>query len=1065
MLERLVEYVLASKLRSILLNFDRDSFSLWLWQGRVVLRNLLINPLICEVLDLPLELTYGKVEKVDLMIPWRALSTEPVEVRIEGVAVVLRSTRKDQWTINRDKILKTLRDKVDFEDGRLRIKDAKSTDTSYSRLTERVIRNLQVEVRNVHIRLESEDCHCCLGLVSELIACGPPAVVSDSEGFTKELTVGVVYFYTQTKDFSPLHSDQISEEKALDDLTCRFLCGEESDSVICPFSLQAELGRLGDKFTLKVSIPTLDLHLTQAQYQGISRVMKLICEFNEFQVEGKEEIRNDFRRYLEERMEETPLKVRFKAIRSGMKAGKSGLNADSQTLYDAIISTTSEEELGSWLLELNGERAQQPSRFASITSWFTGNRALDPEPPPSPDYSDISLLELEVNLAHFQVTLQGLRTTCSEYIYRLDIEGKDLGWLYVQQAKHRRFAVHLCGLEVRFQDPVSLNRLPLVQFSGEKKGQEQVFLTVNQSIGVRVSTTIALEIAGGRLLISMNIVNQLQSFFSLPPDSPSSLPPSSPSPSFTHLQHLWEETSLDLQLHPWDLVLLTDETRPSPHLILSLGLLTVTKLSNFVREDTSLIITQETIEITLATCNLVLVALSQIPVSLFALSKPSRVSGKVDTDSFDRFYVSFSLPETEIHLSKPSIDRLKSLFSLYFPSNPTLSPYIETHKKQLLSKFSSHKHTGLVYRHFHLTWQTYFCILTNGYLYFFQHPEDLEAKMYFLVEECEIRDPVSERLVGEMEELQPFEEIPPYQILLIAKNRERSCRLGFESLEKYKKWTFELSKSHNLHSFPPQIASKALSYPSISLEFVLPNFEFTFEIGESPPFRPISLTLNTAEIQVSMKKEEINMSFTGKVGLMGGNKALLREFREILAPISPLTLKIDYKTSEDQELKVNFETEKLELYWNHDTISCLITEFSPKKQPNLPSNSPSIPIFLTFSVKSLIFTLNNEPVQFTFSEIHLQNLNFHLNPSEIALNLSSILILDVSNYPDSVQIASNPQIRRIPIIKSSRKAVISLFLQGNNVEMSVFGLEIVYIQQPFLRILNCLLHNVLPIVM
>jgi len=1044
-----VEFVLASKLQSILSDFDRDRFSIWLWQGRVVMHNLRLSPEICAGLGLPLQLCWGKIDSLDLVVPWRALATEAVEVRVEGVVIVLRTVEKEGWGGGKEGILAEMREKVEFEDGRLRIKEGKS-ETSYGSLTEKIIRNLRFEVRNVHIRLESEDCQCSLGLVSELITCTAPT--GSAAGFNKAVSVGVVYFYAESGE---VVAGNTGKEEEMEELTCRFLCGEESESVICPLSLEAELSSQGENshYSLKITVPRLDLHLSQTQYQCLSRVMEAGGHFTAFQKAQKEQLIAEYRDYLEDNPCPIDHKITFKSARNRLKSSPFPSDSEAQYRYDAIIATTPEEELFAWLLELNGEIALQPKRLAWVTSWFTGNRAMDPLPEPqSADREfETSTVEIELVIERIKATMQGRRTTCSEYIYRVEVDVEGVGGLLVQQAQHRRVALHLRSLEVRFQDPISLSRFPLFRFTDEGSAEEQLFLTLNQHSSIPPKTTISLELESFRLLFSLSILAQLQSFFSTSASSP--VPPSQP--ILVQLQTLWRSLDLDLHVKPWDLVLLADETKPSLHLIMSVGDAALVKIANVAREEEAIKMTNEKVEMTVIGCNLVLVSplLSQIP--LFSLSQRINIELLVDKDDFSSLAVTADLPKTQIHLSNSTFSQLKSFFSLLYTSSSEIS-HLDTRKKAILSHFHPNKHFGLLYRHFQQAWHSYFTVLTQGYLYFFTTPEDKEASLYFAVGDCEVRDPVTERLLQGQDAFEPFEEVPPYQVIVVSRSGERSCRLGFETAEKCKAWVSQLVRTPPKVP-PPSEKPFSLPFPSLQVRLHLPLFHFTLDLE---PSKPLSITLIDAEIASKVAGTLCELVFGGKVGVGVGTGEGPRRFRELILPVSPIKLQALYEFSGKRELEVRLESEKVELNWNHGTIASLLKATSLQESQTNTANGKSMPLSLLIDIKALHLTLNNEPTLFTFCELDLKDLHFTQNPSETVLSLSSLSLFDVSNYPESSNLSETQSPRRLPLLQTTSKRPISLSILQSHLTASISHIEIVYLQQPFLRVLNTFLHHI-----
>jgi hypothetical protein len=299
--------------------------------------------------------------------------------------------------------------------------------------------------------------------------------------------------------------------------------------------------------------------------------------------------------------------------------------------------------------------------------------------------------------------------------------------------------------------------------------------------------------------------------------------------------------------------------------------------------------------------------------------------------------------------------------------------------------------------------------------------------------------------------------MPAYQVIVISRNGERSCRLGFENAEKCKEWVAKITKICGKPPISPQEKADFPIFPCLQIRLTLPIFDFSMEIE---PSKPLIITLNDTEIAAKLVKSLCELDFQGKVGVSGGNIAAPLRFRELISPISPIKLSVLYDLKGKSGLNVNLEAEKMELYWNHGVISSLMKAFLSKESHSIEVKPQSPPISMQIAIKYLHFTLNNEPKLFTFSELQLSDLYLSQNSSETELKLSSISIFDVSNYPESVLLTENQSPRRFPILKTTGKSPISLSIINNHLTASLSHIDLVYIQQPFLRILNTFLYHI-----
>ncbi|CAG0918881.1 unnamed protein product [Notodromas monacha] len=144
-------------------NLDRSQLKLGIWGGDVVLRNLRLKKNALDSMDLPVRVSHGFLEKMELKIPWTNLYKAPVIAVIDGVFLIAvpKSTveydaakeEKMAWEVKQNRIqrgeeiheLKSLAAGEGADE-----KDA----TFVEKLSFQIIKNIQIRVGSVHIRYE-----------------------------------------------------------------------------------------------------------------------------------------------------------------------------------------------------------------------------------------------------------------------------------------------------------------------------------------------------------------------------------------------------------------------------------------------------------------------------------------------------------------------------------------------------------------------------------------------------------------------------------------------------------------------------------------------------------------------------------------------------------------------------------------------------------------------------------------------------------------------------------------------------------------------------------------------
>jgi hypothetical protein len=150
------------------------------WSGLIVLENLRLKSSLLSLVDIPISLSYGYIGRFELRIPWGNLGVDPVTVIIDNVYVVIEP--KYQWNPGaadrREQAVKQAKLAAAelFANKRLA---ANQTSLNYGDMAKnwlmtsfinKIIDNIQVTVREVHIRYEDQlscQSNFCVGMTLE----------------------------------------------------------------------------------------------------------------------------------------------------------------------------------------------------------------------------------------------------------------------------------------------------------------------------------------------------------------------------------------------------------------------------------------------------------------------------------------------------------------------------------------------------------------------------------------------------------------------------------------------------------------------------------------------------------------------------------------------------------------------------------------------------------------------------------------------------------------------------------------------------------------------------------
>ncbi|TDZ22189.1 Vacuolar protein sorting-associated protein 13 [Colletotrichum orbiculare MAFF 240422] len=225
MLEGLVAGLLNRFLGMYVKNFDPAQLKVGIWSGDVKLKNLELRREALDQLKLPLNVMEGHLGELTLVIPWSNLRGAPVKVFIEDV-FLLASPREEaaydeeeeerrQQRIKMEKLDSAELLKERSQEGMSQEEQKKSQSFTQSLVT-KIVDNLQVTVKNIHIRYEdsiSAPGHpFALGVTLEEFSAistdgeWKPTFIQDSTKSTHKLaTLGAlaVYWNTDTELLGP----------------------------------------------------------------------------------------------------------------------------------------------------------------------------------------------------------------------------------------------------------------------------------------------------------------------------------------------------------------------------------------------------------------------------------------------------------------------------------------------------------------------------------------------------------------------------------------------------------------------------------------------------------------------------------------------------------------------------------------------------------------------------------------------------------------------------------------------------------------------------------------------
>ena len=164
MLEGVLATILNRFLAAYVDGLNTNQLNVGIWSGDVKLRNLRLKRSALDKLRLPIDVKEGYLGQLTLSIPWSNLKGKPVRVLVENVSllamprdasVAVDEEQEDErcQAVKQQKLAQAELLSAGMADTK---EDSEKTESFISSLVTRIVDNVQVTVRNVHIRYE--DC-------------------------------------------------------------------------------------------------------------------------------------------------------------------------------------------------------------------------------------------------------------------------------------------------------------------------------------------------------------------------------------------------------------------------------------------------------------------------------------------------------------------------------------------------------------------------------------------------------------------------------------------------------------------------------------------------------------------------------------------------------------------------------------------------------------------------------------------------------------------------------------------------------------------------------------------
>lgn len=415
MLESLAANLLNRLLGSYVENFDPAQLNVGIWSGDVKLKNLKLRKDCLDSLDLPIDVKSGILGDLVLTVPWSSLKNKPVKIIIED-CYLLCAPRSEDHENDEEMVMRAFRLKMrklaEWElTNQARILSNQSENSSKSSsekmnagfmqsLTTKIIDNLQVTIKNIHLRYEDMDGVFTTGpssvglTLNELSAVSTdanwtPSFIEITQNIThKLLTLNSLCLYWNT-DSPPLIAED-DQDRSLDNFVSSFKSMIASDNSTLPMHQYvlkpvSGLGKLSiNKLGSTEEQPHIDLQMF----------------YDEFGIELDDTEYNDVLHVLSS-IQLRQITKKFKKVRPSFTATEDPI-AWFKYIASCVINEIHEKNK-MWTWESMKEKCEQ--RRLYIQLWVEKLKLKNLETPLRDQNQEAQLTELHKDLTYDEIIL------------------------------------------------------------------------------------------------------------------------------------------------------------------------------------------------------------------------------------------------------------------------------------------------------------------------------------------------------------------------------------------------------------------------------------------------------------------------------------------------------------------------------------------------------------------------------------------------------------------------------------------------------------------------------------
>ena len=316
MFEKLIEQLILKYLGDYIEGFDPNKLSLGIWSGTLSLEKIKLKAKAIEDLKLPFRLTFGLIDKLSVSISWKTNFSEPTEITIEGLYIVLSLVDTKEWENNDcasyesilDQIIKYSNTKLDKLMQAFNEVSSEDQKGYTDKIFVKIVDNLQLTFKDMFIRIEEKNIspYYSMGIVLKEMKVINTDKNWESHFIDRTIEKNtIIYKYLTITDFGiylKLNEEKfISKIEDPEEQLLSLVSACEDDNLkghylIEPYNLSLKMKQINDEFenltdeekkepklSFFIDLPKFKINFRKEQYDSIFRILNHISKYKKIQ--------------------------------------------------------------------------------------------------------------------------------------------------------------------------------------------------------------------------------------------------------------------------------------------------------------------------------------------------------------------------------------------------------------------------------------------------------------------------------------------------------------------------------------------------------------------------------------------------------------------------------------------------------------------------------------------------------------------------------------------------------------------------------------------------------------